>query len=109
MVVFCTHLQGYVLVNDYARCRGEENLIPSKINLSPKLGLIFQRSQDVSAFLGACVSKYVCVFGGVGAWITEAAQEQVLEWSLTQPSLTDRARYRGSKKSWKERFQCYLV
>lgn len=65
MVVFCTHLQGYILVNDYARCRGEENLIPSKINLSPKLGLIFQRSQDVSAFLGACVSEYVCVFGGV--------------------------------------------
>lgn len=64
MVVFCTHLQGYILVNDYARCRGEENLIPSKINLSPKLGLIFQRSQDVSAFLGASVSEYVCVLGG---------------------------------------------
>lgn len=94
-----------MLVNDYARCRGEENLTRSKINLSPELGLFFQRSQDVSAFLGACVC--VCVCWGKGARHTEAAQEQVLKWSLTQPSL-NRAGYKGSKKNWRERFQCYL-
>lgn len=77
LVVFCTHLQGYILVNDWARCRGDENLTPSKTKLSPALGLIFQGSQDVSAFLGGCVWAPVCVCAcwGEGARHRGAAQE----------------------------------
>lgn len=100
IVVICTHLRGYILVNDYTRCTGEENLTPFKIYLSPELGLIVQRSQDVSAFLGACALGKGCMAdrGSTGS-NTEMVFDSVL---------SDRAHYEESNKTWKERFQCSL-
>lgn len=107
LVVFCTHLQGYILVNDCARCRGDENLTPSKTKLSPALGLIFQGSQDVSAFLGVCVWAPVCVCVLGGGCTAQGGSAGVWKCSLHQPSLRARARWKGSRETWEVRCRCY--